>query len=72
MDIEELRQQSGEALGTLCAEWRGELFRLRSGLAAQEKGATPKQIQERKRGIARILTILREREIGEREAGLKK
>ena len=64
----QLRDQNDEQLGLLLAETQHNLFRLRLQ-SETERLEAPSEILKAKREIARIKTILREREIHrEREA----
>ncbi len=58
----ELRQQSDDQLDLLLAEAKDQLFRLRLQ-STTEKLEAPSVVPRAKRKIARILTILREREL---------
>ncbi|MGH7200547.1 MAG: 50S ribosomal protein L29 [Planctomycetaceae bacterium] len=61
----ELREMSDEQLQATLEQTRGELFRLRFQ-SATEKLDAPSNITKLRREVARIQTILREREL-ERE-----
>lgn len=60
MKISEIRQYSTEELHNLLREKREYLFSLRAQ-AVTEKLEDPSQIKKTKRDIARILTVLNER-----------
>ena len=64
----ELREQSTEQLGLLLKETQQNLFRLRLQ-SETERLEAPSEIVKAKREVARIKTILREREL-ERERSL--
>lgn len=59
----QLREQNDEQLGLLLAETQNNLFRLRLQ-SETERLEAPSEIIKAKREIARIKTILRERELG--------
>jgi large subunit ribosomal protein L29 len=59
----EIRALSDEELRAKIDEAKGELFRLRLQLAMGQLD-NPMKIRETKRRIARLKTILRERELG--------
>lgn len=58
----ELREQSAEQLEFLVHQSQEELFRLRCQ-AATEKLDRPSQLRQLRREIARIKTVLRQREL---------
>lgn len=58
----ELREMSSEQLGFALRETQEKLFRLRVQ-SATEKLDAPSQVRELRREIARIHTLLREREL---------
>jgi large subunit ribosomal protein L29 len=66
MKIAELRKLSNEELTTKIAEAKKELLdlRIKKSTGTLEK---PSKINELRKGIARALTILKEREINESE-----
>lgn len=59
----EIREMSDEQLGAELTQTQQELFRLRFQ-AATEKLDAPSNLRKLRRSIARIKTILRERELG--------
>lgn len=61
MKIKEIRDQSNEQLATLLLDTREELFKLKNELAVNRKLEKPHLIKEKKRDIARILMVRRER-----------
>ena len=63
----ELREMSDEQLGHELRETQEELFRLRFQ-AATERLDAPSNLQKLRRTVARIKTILRERELVSAEA----
>ena len=63
MKPSEIRALSDEELRAKIDEAKGELFRLRLQLATGQLD-NPMKIRETKRRIARLKTILRERELG--------
>ncbi len=67
MKIQEIREHSTEELQNLLEENRRRLFDLRSQ-AVTEKLENPSLLTQTRRDIARILTVLREREIKDIES----
>jgi large subunit ribosomal protein L29 len=61
--IQEIRTQEASELEFLLKEHRKRIFELRFKAAAEEM-ADNKELQRRRREVARILTIQRERELG--------
>jgi large subunit ribosomal protein L29 len=59
----DLREMSSEELLAQDAELRKEIYEVRNALSSKKEDAKPHQIQVKRKEIARILTILREREI---------
>ena len=64
----ELREQTDEQLDLLLKEVQSNLFRLRLQ-SETERLEAPSEIVKAKREIARIKTILRQRQIEQREDG---
>ncbi|MFO7547847.1 MAG: 50S ribosomal protein L29 [Acidimicrobiia bacterium] len=62
MTATELRELDGTELAEKLAEAKEELFNLRFQLATNQLDNTSR-LAEVKRGVARILTVMREREI---------
>jgi large subunit ribosomal protein L29 len=62
MKANELRDKTNEELRETLTELKGELFNLRFQLATGQL-ENPMRIREVKRDIARVKTILREREL---------
>ncbi|MCB1119165.1 MAG: 50S ribosomal protein L29 [Chlamydiia bacterium] len=60
----ELRDLSADDLGLKLKEFQRELFEIRNKNHVEKKNAEPAQTKNLKKGIARILTILREKELG--------
>ncbi len=58
----ELRQKSVEELRAMLSEYRAELRKIMAQTAAGVRPENPGRARELKRTIARILTILREKE----------
>ena len=58
----ELRQQSDEELNTLSKEKRSKIYQLRNALANKDKEVKPHAIRQERKDVARIHTILRERQ----------
>lgn len=65
MKAAELRQMSDEQLDLTLKEMVKNLFHLRFQ-SATDRLETPSEIQKAKRDVARIQTILRERQLGTR------
>ena len=66
-ETSELREMSNEQLHATMAETRKQLFRLRIQ-SQTERLDVPTELRRNRRQIARIKTILREREIAESRA----
>lgn len=62
MKVNELREKSSEDLNNELAELKDELFKLRFQHATRQL-ENPLQLRNVKREIARVKTILREREL---------
>ena len=58
----ELRQQSDEELNTLSEGKRSKIYQLRNALANKDKEVQPHAIRQERKDVARIATILRERQ----------
>ena len=67
MKANKFRDMSGEELNENLAEFKSELFNLRFQLATGQL-ENPMRIREVKKNIARVKTILRERELKALEA----
>lgn len=67
MKVSEIRNLSGEELDKKLVDLKDELFKLRFQLATGQL-ENPMRIREVRRGIARVQTIIRERELHIREA----
>ena len=67
MKISEIREHSTEELHNFLEELRRRLFDLRSQ-AVTEKLEDPSQLTKAKRDVARVLTVLRERQIWDVES----
>jgi large subunit ribosomal protein L29 len=65
MKAEELRQMSDEQLDLTLKETVKNLFHLRFQ-SATDRLETPSEMQKAKREVARIQTVLRERQLGTR------
>jgi large subunit ribosomal protein L29 len=63
MKIEEIRGKGDEELGSVLAGTKRELFDLRFKSASQSL-AEPSRIRALRRTIARLSTVIRERELG--------
>ena len=64
MKINKLREMSSPELEKELGELKAELFKLRFGLATNGL-ENPMKIKETKKDIARVKTILKERELAE-------
>lgn len=62
MKIEEVKKLSNDEIGIELERQRREMFDLRSQ-AVTEKLADPTQLTKAKRDVARMLTVLRQREL---------
>ncbi|MGI6065791.1 MAG: 50S ribosomal protein L29 [Bacillota bacterium] len=67
MKIKEIRDLSNEELQNKISDLKGELFNLRFRLATGQLD-NPMNIKEVKRTIARVQTVIRERELKKIEA----
>lgn len=65
MKAEDLRQMSDEQIDLTLKETVKNLFHLRFQ-SATDRLETPSELQKAKRDVARIKTVLRERELGTR------
>lgn len=63
LKADELKNMSGEELESMLAEKREELFQLVNKREREKKIDNPNQIRGFKRDIARILTVLRQKEL---------
>ncbi|NLJ25606.1 MAG: 50S ribosomal protein L29 [Firmicutes bacterium] len=63
MKAEEIRAMTSEELGRKLDDLKGELFNLRFQMVTAQLD-NPMRIREVRRDIARVKTILRERELG--------
>lgn len=59
----ELRALSGEELGKRLEEFKKELLKLNVQVATGANPSNPGQLKQLKKNIARILTILKEKEV---------
>jgi len=59
-----LREQSTEALIALCNERQVEIFQLKNQIAMKQKDVQSDLVRKKKKEIARINTILGERQRG--------
>lgn len=59
----ELRDQSQEELKALCHDLSKELFQLRNETKVTRKSEKPHLVRAKKKDRARIMTILREKEM---------
>ena len=66
MKVKEVRQLSGAELSNRLTELKAELFNLRFQLATGQLD-NPLKIKEVRKDIARVKTIIRERELGIRK-----
>jgi large subunit ribosomal protein L29 len=63
MQVKEVRELNNEQLAEKLVELKKDLFNLRLQLATNQLD-NPVKIRETKKAIARIQTVLRERELG--------
>lgn len=56
------RSQSDEKLQTQCQDLRKEIFEMRNDLSSKKGDVKSSDIRMKRRNVARILTILRERQ----------
>ena len=59
---QELRKQSDEELKSLLQDKRTNIFKLRNALARKDKEVKPHLMRNDRKDVARISTILRERQ----------
>lgn len=59
----ELRAQSDAELVALENDNRKEIFQMRNAIALRSKEANPQDVRKKRKDIARVKTILRERQI---------
>ena len=59
---EELRTQSDDELQAMVLDLRKESFQLRNALVSKKEDVKPYMIQQKRRDVARILTILSQRQ----------
>lgn len=62
--MKELRQKNDQELQELLSEYRAELRRLMAQVSAGVRPENPGRVRELKRTVARILTVLNEKEVG--------
>lgn len=56
------REQSDADLQAQCEEMRKEIFMMKNALSSKKEDVKPYQIQMKRKDVARILTVLRERQ----------
>jgi large subunit ribosomal protein L29 len=61
--VKEFREMSGEELQTKLNDLKAELFNLRFQLATGQLD-NPMRVRDVRKGIAKVKTVLRERELG--------
>jgi large subunit ribosomal protein L29 len=61
----DMREQSNQELENQLQDLRKEIFTLKNGVASKREDVKPAQIQVKKKDVARILTVLRERQLQE-------
>lgn len=59
----ELRSQGTQELEAQVLDLRKEIFGLRNAVSSKKEDVKPAQIQVKRKDVARILTVLREREL---------
>lgn len=67
MKVKDLREMTDAELDKKLADSKDELFRLRFQMATGQLD-NPMRLKEVRRGIARVKTIIRERELGIKHA----
>lgn len=63
MKANELKDMSGEELGAMLRDKRNELFNLVNKREREKKLEKPQEIRGLRKDIARILTVLRQKEL---------
>lgn len=59
----ELRERSTQELEAQVLDLRKEIFGIRNSVSSKKEDAKPQQIQVKRKDVARILTVLRERQL---------
>jgi len=62
---QELRDLSDDELQFRCGEARKELFRLKNQMRKNNKERTPHVLPQKRREVARLLTLIHERKIAQ-------
>ena len=57
------REQSDAELQAQVQDMRKDIFNLKNAVSSKKEDVKPAQIQVKKKDVARILTVLREREL---------
>ncbi len=63
MKAQDMRSQGAEELKAQVQDLRKEIFGLRNAVSSKKEDVKPYQIQMKRKDVARILTVLREREL---------
>lgn len=58
----QFREQSDSELQVQCQDLRREIFTMKNALSSKKEDVKPYQIQMKRKDVARILTVLRERQ----------
>ncbi len=58
----DLREQSDQELQAQCEDLRQEIFQMKNALAMRKEEIKPNAIREKRKDVARILTILAQRQ----------
>lgn len=59
----EIRAETTDALQAQADDLRKDIFGIRNALSSRKEDVKPHQIQVKKKTLARILTVLRERQL---------
>ena len=60
---QDMRSQSDAELQAQVIDLRKKIFWLRNAVSSKKEDVKPNQIQSKRKDVARILTVLREREL---------
>lgn len=59
----DIREQSTQELESQVLDLRKEIFGIRNAVSSKKEDVKPHQIQVKRKDVARILTVLRERQL---------
>jgi ribosomal protein L29 len=59
----QFREQSDAELEAQCEDLRREIFTMKNALSSKKEDVKPYQIQMKRKDVARMLTVLRERQL---------